>query len=160
MRTWGSAAASPAPEAIQAANGNVAVDAPAPTVPVFESKASKNKKKKDKKGTGSRANTRNPPGAESTAEPEAAPAANPAKKRKAEDSPEPASSATPVEVTDDLRKRLRKNVAKLDGVSGIELSLEEWVEKVKGKKDKVGGTDGVLRGVKVVWQGEGWALSV
>jgi cell growth-regulating nucleolar protein len=158
MRSWGSA---PTSEADFEASTSSAAMAPAGTE---DKKIKKKKKKGDKKGTGSRANTRNPPRIEDEAESAESAGAqisapSSGEKRKRSPSPPADSQSSPLPLGEKTLKRLRKNMSKL-GEKSPSIPLAEWLEKVGKNKDKEGLEKEVLQGVQVSWVEGRWQLSV
>jgi cell growth-regulating nucleolar protein len=130
MRSWGS---TPVP------------DTPAPGTPAEEGK--KKKRKGDKGGTGSKANS-NPHKNDEPA----------SKKRKRDGSAEPeATPASAAAPSDKALKRIRKHMGKLE--KGETMSLSQWIDKVSQGKEKSVDRADVLAGLQVAFVDGKWQLS-
>ncbi|RSH88074.1 uncharacterized protein EHS24_000601 [Apiotrichum porosum] len=146
MRTWGSAPTSDseAPAATKVApvgaTAAVATDA-------------KKKRKGDKGGCGSKANSNKAKLASDAATEADEPQA---KKRKRDDEVEDAPTAAP---SDKTLKRLRKHMSKIeDKASGVPLA--NWLEQVAQGKEKTLDKSEVLQGIQVSFVDGRWQLSV
>lgn len=162
MRSWGTSPAvtdsepsTPVPTALPTT---------AASAPAGKDNDKKRRKKGDKGGTGSKANSKHPRG-ESLAASEAPTAASdePAqKKRKRSTSPAPAPAAAETAageaISDKTLKRLRKNAAKI-GEKSPSLSLDEWVKRIAEVKKEQIDVEDVNKAAKVSFEDGKWILS-